>query len=82
MALPEIYCAEELRYGVTTLITDPHEIANVAGAAGYRLYAGPPEGLPMRYYVQAPSRVPSTALEHAGSVLSAENLAPSWNIPA
>ena len=28
MALPEVYCAEELRYGVTTLITDPHEIAN------------------------------------------------------
>ena len=34
MAVPEHYCAEELRWGVTTLITDPHEIANVAGAAG------------------------------------------------
>lgn len=31
MATPEAYCQEELRWGVTTLVTDPHEIANVAG---------------------------------------------------
>ena len=36
MAAPEVYCAEELGWGTTTLITDPHEIANVAGAAGIR----------------------------------------------
>ena len=76
MALPEVYCAEELRYGVTTLITDPHEIANVAGAAGIAFMLDRSEGLPMRYYVQAPSCVPCTALEHAGSVLTAESLAP------
>ena len=42
MAAPEHYCAEELAWGVTTLITDPHEIANVAGAEGirYMLQAG------------------------------------------
>ena len=34
MAVPSAYCAEELRWGVTTLITDPHEIANVAGLPG------------------------------------------------
>ena len=76
MALPEVYCAEELRYGVTTLITDPHEIANVAGAAGIAFMLDRSEGLPMRYYVQAPSCVPCTALEHAGSVLTAESLGP------
>ena len=37
MAVPEHYCAEELRWGVTTLITDPHEIANVAGATNEKL---------------------------------------------
>ena len=36
MTRPENYCIEELRWGVTTLITDPHEIANVAVAGDYR----------------------------------------------
>ena len=36
MALPRAYCPEELRWGVTTLITDPHEIANVCGGEGLR----------------------------------------------
>ena len=42
MAAPESYVREELRWGTTTLITDPHEIANVAGAEGirYMLRAG------------------------------------------
>ena len=29
MSMPEIYSMEELRQGTTTIITDPHEIANV-----------------------------------------------------
>ena len=36
MATPEDYCVEELSWGVTTLVTDPHEIANAAGARGIR----------------------------------------------
>ena len=30
MVTPEVYAMEELRHGTTTIITDPHEIANVA----------------------------------------------------
>ncbi len=74
MALPEIYCKEELRSGVTTVITDPHEIANVAGSAGIQFMLDRSEHLPIHYYVQVPSCVPSTPLEHAGSVLKAEDL--------
>ena len=74
MATPEAYCQEELRWGVTTLVTDPHEIANVAGIEGikYMLQAG--KNTPINYYVQLPSCVPATPFEHAGCILNAQAL--------
>lgn len=75
MATPEHYCAEELRWGVTTLVTDPHEIANVAGSNGihYMLAAG--GQMPLNYYVQLPSCVPATRFEHSGCVMDAQDMA-------
>jgi len=75
MATPEAYVKEELRWGVTTLITDPHEIANVMGADGihYMLEAG--RHMPINYYVEAPSCVPATPFEHAGCIMQAEEMA-------
>lgn len=81
MASPAAYCAEELKWGVTTLITDPHEIANVAGEAGIRYMLDASQSLPINYYVQLPSCVPSTGFEHAGCVLSADRLAPLACLP-
>lgn len=75
MATPENYCAEELRWGVTTLITDPHEIANVAGAKGVKYMLEATRNLPVNYYVQVPSCVPATPFEHAGCVMDAEAMA-------
>lgn len=72
MATPQNYCAEELRWGVTTLVTDPHEIANVAGVQGVRYMLEATRNLPINYYVQVPSCVPATPFEHAGCVLDAE----------
>ena len=81
MAVPEHYCAEELRWGVTTLITDPHEIANVAGAAGihYMLEAG--GQMPLNYYVNLPSCVPATRFEHSGCVMDARDMIKLVNEP-
>lgn len=75
MATPEAYCAEELCWGVTTLITDPHEIANVAGAAGIRYMLRAGGGMPLNYYVELPSCVPATPFEHSGCVLDAAAVA-------
>jgi len=75
MATPQNYCAEELRWGVTTLITDPHEIANVAGNKGIKYMLEATRALPINYYVQVPSCVPATPFEHAGCVLDAEAMA-------
>ncbi len=81
MATPEHYCAEELRWGVTTLITDPHEIANVAGADGihYMLDAG--GAMPLNYYVELPSCVPATPFEHSGCVMDAAEMAALMDLP-
>ena len=69
MATPESYCTEELRWGVTTLITDPHEVANVAGVKGIKYMLDATRNLPINYYVQVPSCVPATPFEHAGCIL-------------
>lgn len=74
MAAPESYVAEELRWGTTTLITDPHEIANVAGAEGIRYMLRAGGQMPINYYVQLPSCVPATPFEHAGCVMDASAL--------
>lgn len=81
MATPEHYCNEELRWGVTTLITDPHEIANVAGADGihYMLDAG--GRMPLNYYVELPSCVPATPFEHSGCVMDAAEMAGLMDLP-
>ena len=75
MATPEAYVKEELRWGVTTLITDPHEIANVMGTDGihYMLQAG--SHMPINYYVEAPSCVPATPFEHSGCIMHAAEMA-------
>jgi len=74
MVSPAVYCAEELRMGVTTLITDPHEIANVAGGEGIRYMLDASDGLPINYYVQLPSCVPANEHEMSGAILNASDL--------
>ncbi|MCQ2363264.1 MAG: adenine deaminase [Acidaminococcaceae bacterium] len=74
MAVPSVYCTEELAWGVTTLITDPHEIANVAGARGIRYMLEAGRSMPINYYVQLPSCVPATPFENAGTVMRAKDL--------
>lgn len=74
MTTPENYVMEELRWGVTTLVTDPHEIANVAGAEGIRYMLEAGRSMPVNYLVELPSCVPATPFEHSGCVLSAEEM--------
>lgn len=61
--------------GVTTVVTDPHEIANVAGVAGVQYMIDASRNLPLSVFVMAPSCVPATPLGTAGAELSASDLA-------
>ncbi len=73
--LPE-FTRAVLARGTTAVFADPHEIANVLGLAGVRLFLDPVGELPLRVYVQLPSSVPNAAgLEGTGGTLSVEQTA-------
>ena len=61
--------------GVTTAICDPHEIANVLGAAGIRYFLEASERTVIDLRVQLSSCVPATALETSGARLDSADLA-------
>ncbi|MGM9923631.1 MAG: adenine deaminase [Bacillus sp. (in: firmicutes)] len=60
--------------GVTSIVTDPHEIANVTGTKGIDWMLADSEGCMMNYYYQLPSCVPATSFEDNGATLTAADL--------
>ncbi len=76
LCVPAGFAAAVLPHGVTTVITDPHEVANVAGVAGIRFMAASSRGLPLNVLIMAPSCVPATHMETSGATLGADDLAP------
>lgn len=74
MVTPSEYARTILPHGVTTVITDPHEIANVSGVDGIQFMLDESERLPLDVRVMLPSCVPATSLERGGAVLYAEHL--------
>lgn len=75
MLAPGEFVRACLPHGTTTVIADPHEIANVSGLAGIEYMLGSTEGLPMNVRFTLPSCVPSSAFEESGALLTAEDLA-------
>jgi adenine deaminase len=76
------YARAVLPHGVTAVVTDFHEIANVMGIQGIHLMraGGGPlakgiENIPFDLFVMLPSCVPATSLETAGAEIRAEDLA-------
>ena len=67
--------------GTTTVVADPHEIANVLGAAGIEYMLRSAEGQPMDCLFALPSCVPATDMETAGARLNAGDLAPFFAHP-
>jgi adenine deaminase len=70
-----------LALGTTTLIADPHEIANVLGLTGIQFMLDNSAGLPLEIYFMAPSCVPATPLETSGAVLTEKELRPLLRHP-
>ncbi len=71
---PGQFARAVLPHGTTSVITDPHEIANVCGLDGIRFMLEASRDLPMTAYYMLPSCVPATEFENAGAVLDAEKL--------
>jgi adenine deaminase len=72
---PASFAQLTLPHGTTTVIADPHEIANVCGLDGIDYMLGASEGLAQDVFFMLPSCVPATPFEHAGAILDAKALA-------
>jgi len=66
---PKEFVKAVLPHGTTTVVTDPHEIANVMGADGIEYMLQATEGLPVDVRFMLPSCVPATPLDESGAVL-------------
>lgn len=75
MLLPAEYANAVMPHGTSTVVTDPHEIANVYGLEGIRFMLAASEGLPLHVFVMLSSCVPATDMETAGARLGVEELA-------
>ena len=70
-----------LPHGTTAVITDPHEISNVAGTDGLDFMLETTKDLTLSVYFMLPSCVPATDLDESGAVLDAEQLRPYYRYP-
>jgi len=75
LCIPAQFAQAVIPHGVTTVVADPHEIANVAGLAGVRFMAQNSTGLPLSVVLMASSCVPATHMETTGATLAAAELA-------
>jgi adenine deaminase len=74
MLPPHRFADAVLPHGVTSVVCDPHEIANVLGVEGVRYMLDVSEGLDLSVLVMAPSCVPTSSMETSGAALGAEDL--------
>lgn len=81
MVTPNQFARAILPRGTTTVVADPHEIANVAGLAGIEYLMESAENLPLNVLMMLPSCVPATPFENSGADLRAEDLAKLMDHP-
>lgn len=74
MMVPKGLANAVLPHGTTTVITDPHEIANVCGTDGIKYMLEMSENIPLSVYVMLPSCVPATPFDESGAELFAKDL--------
>ncbi|WP_110955630.1 adenine deaminase [Anaerosinus massiliensis] len=74
MLSPSEFARAILPTGTTTIVADPHEIANVAGMKGIEYILDATENIPLSVYVMLPSCVPASNLENSGAELLAHDL--------
>ncbi len=82
MVTPPNFARAVLPFGTTTVVIDPHEIANVSGRAGVEYMLRASAGLPLRVYLTAPSCVPAVpGRETAGASFDAADIAAMLELP-
>jgi len=80
LTVPE-FARAVLTHGTTSVVIDPHEIANVLGTEGIRFMAESARNVPLNVFVMLPSCVPATHMETSGAILKAADLKPLLKEP-
>ncbi len=78
---PPEYARVVVPHGTSTIVADPHEIANVLGYDGLRFMLAASAGLPLNIFFMIPSCVPATDFDTAGAALYASDMYPFLREP-
>ena len=78
---PKEFVKAVLPHGTTTVVTDPHEIANVMGTDGIEYMLQATEELPVDVRFMLPSCVPATPLDESGAILDYRSLDSFYDHP-
>lgn len=74
MLVPHEFAKLVMPFGTTTVIADPHEIANVMGIDGIRLMIESAKKTPLDVFMMIPSCVPSTEFETSGAEIGVHDI--------
>ena len=74
LVTPSEYYKAALINGITSVVADPHEIANVLGTEGIDFMINSSKDIPFDMYFMLPSCVPGTDFENSGATLEAKDL--------
>lgn len=74
LVTPPYFASLVMPKGTTTIIADPHEIANVKGVQGIKYMLKAAEKTPLDVYMMIPSSVPATTFETAGATIDVADI--------
>ena len=80
VTIPE-FARAVLPNGTTSVVIDPHEIANVLGREGIRFMAESARNIALNVFIMVPSCVPATHMETSGATIKATDLRPLLKEP-
>jgi len=74
MLIPSEFARLASVHGTVATVSDPHEIANVLGAAGVDYMIENAKQVPLKFFFGAPSCVPATPFETSGASLDSKEV--------
>jgi adenine deaminase len=72
MMIPSKFAELAVKHGTVAVVTDPHEVANVAGVDGINFMINNSKQVPLRFFFGVPSCVPASPMEKSGFVLDSK----------
>jgi adenine deaminase len=74
MLTPSRFAEAVVPHGTTSVVSDPHEIANVLGTRGIKYMIEDASTVPLKVFFTAPSCVPATPFETSGAVIGSKEI--------